>query len=62
MTGCLAKMAVLYAHGEMKVGNKLVGTSIIAAEFHCRIDRVGEINAKPTIDPIISGRNWGIGT
>ena len=54
-------MAVLYAHGEMKVGNKFVGTSIIDAEFHCRIDSVGEIYGKPTINSIISSRNWGIG-
>lgn len=54
-------MAVLYVCGEMKVGNKFVGTSIIDAEFHCKIDSVGEINGKPAINPIISGRAWGIG-
>ena len=60
-TGCSARMAVLYARGEMKVGDKFVGTSIIDTEFHCRIDSVGEINGKPAIKPIISGRAWVTG-
>ena len=60
-TGCSARMAVLYARGEMKVGDKFVGTSIIDTEFHCRIDSVGEINGKPAINPIISGRAWVTG-
>ena len=60
-TGCSARMAVLYARGEMKVGDKFVGTSIIDTEFHCRIESVGEINGKPAIKPIISGRAWVTG-
>lgn len=61
MTGCSARMAVLYVCGEMKVGDKFAGTSIIETKFPCRTDSVGENNGKPTINPIISGGNWVVG-
>lgn len=54
-------MAVLYVCGELKVGDKFAGTSIIETKFPCRTDSVGENNGKPTINPIISGGNWVVG-
>src|SRR5262249_52438238 len=61
-TGCSARMAVLHAKGQMKVGDKFVGTSPIDTEFHCSIESEVDINGKLGIRPIISGRAWVIGT
>lgn len=61
-TGCSARMAVLFARGEMKVGDRFVGRSIIDTEFHCRIDSEADINGTAGISPVISGRAWVIGT
>lgn len=61
-TGCSARMAVLHARGQMKVGDRFVGTSIIDTEFHCSIDSEAELDGKPAINPIISGRAWIVGT
>ncbi len=61
-TGCSARMAVLHARGQMQIGDRFVGRSIIDTEFHCRIDRAETINGKPGISPIISGRAWIVGT
>ncbi|KQQ85744.1 proline racemase family protein [Aureimonas sp. Leaf324] len=61
-TGCSARMAVLHARGQMKVGDRFVGRSILDTEFHCSIDSEVEINGKAAIRPIISGRAWVIGT
>ena len=61
-TGCSARMAVLHARGQMKVGDRFLGTSLLETEFHCRIDAEVDINGKPGISPIIAGRAWVIGT
>jgi proline racemase len=61
-TGCSARMAVLHAKGEMKAGDKFIGRSLLGTEFHCGIDNEVDINGKPGISPIISGRAWVIGT
>lgn len=61
-TGCSARMAVLHAKGQMKVGDKFVGTSLLDTEFHCSINQELNINGTSAISPIISGRAWIIGT
>ncbi|ANM11472.1 MULTISPECIES: trans-3-hydroxy-L-proline dehydratase [unclassified Rhizobium] len=61
-TGCSARMAVLHAKGQIKAGEKFVGTSLLDTEFHCSIDSEVDINGKSGIIPIISGRAWVIGT
>ncbi|MDO9416154.1 trans-3-hydroxy-L-proline dehydratase [Pararhizobium sp.] len=61
-TGCSARMAVLHARGEMKVGDRFVGRSIIGTEFHCSIDAETSVGGRPAIFPIISGRAWITGT
>lgn len=61
-TGCSARMAALHARGRMRVGDRFVGRSIIDTEFHCSIADAVELNGKPAISPIISGRAWIIGT
>jgi proline racemase len=61
-TGCSARMAVLHARGQMRVGDSFVGRSIIGTEFHCGIDGEVDIGGIPGILPVISGRAWVIGT
>ncbi len=61
-TGCSARMAVLHARGEMQVGDRFIGRSIIDSEFHCRIESAVDIGGKPGIVPVISGRAWITGT
>ncbi|QLF71808.1 proline racemase family protein (plasmid) [Peteryoungia desertarenae] len=61
-TGCSARMAVLHAKGQMKVGDRFTGISILDTEFHCSIDKLEEVNGTPAIVPIVSGRAWIIGT
>lgn len=57
-TGCSARMAVLNARGQMKVGDRFVGRSILGSEFHCRIDAALTVGGRAGISPIISGRAW----
>jgi proline racemase len=57
-TGCSARMAVLHARGQMKVGDRFIGTSIIGTEFDCHIDSEVSVGGRPAIRPVISGRAW----
>jgi proline racemase len=61
-TGCSARMAVLHAKGQMKIGDRFIGSSIIGTEFHCRIHSELSIGGKAGISPVISGRAWVTGT
>jgi proline racemase len=61
-TGCSARMAVLHARGELAIGEPFQGRSIIDSRFDCMIDEEVEINRKPAIVPIITGRAWITGT
>jgi proline racemase len=61
-TGCSARMAVLYASGEMQVGDRFIANSIIGSRFDCTIldrTRIGNVVA---IIPTIRGRAWITGT
>lgn len=57
-TGCSARMAVLHAKGQLKVGARFIGRSIIGSEFICAIASVTEVAGRPAIVPMISGRAW----
>lgn len=61
-TGCSARMAVLHAKQQLRVGDQFIGTSVLGGEFHCRIDSQVEIESRAAIIPIISGRAWILGT
>lgn len=61
-TGCSARMAVLLAKGQMKVGDRFIGQSILGTEFDCRIDSELLVGDRPGISPIISGQAWITGT
>ncbi|MCO3050360.1 hypothetical protein FA249_10730, partial [Pseudomonas aeruginosa] len=57
-TGCSARMAVLQAKGQLRVGERFVGRSIIGSEFHCHIESLTELGGRPAILPCLSGRAW----
>ncbi len=57
-TGCSARMAVLYARGEMQADEEFVAHSIIGSRFDCSIAEVTEVAGRPAIIPSIRGRGW----
>ncbi len=57
-TGCSARMAVLHARGELLVGDRLIGRSIIDSRFDCRIVAEARVGERPAIVPAIRGRAW----
>ena len=61
-TGLSARLAVLYAKGNMKLGDTLVARSIIESEFLGRIEEEVTLGATAAIRPSISGRAWITGT
>lgn len=61
-TGCSARMAVLHAKGQMKVGDRFIGTSITGTEFDCLIDAEVSVGDRPGIRPVIGGSAWITGT
>lgn len=61
-TGCSARMAVLHAKGQLAVGERYIGRSIVGSEFHCRIDSVTQVADRSAIVPCLSGRAWITGT
>ncbi|MCO5153004.1 MULTISPECIES: trans-3-hydroxy-L-proline dehydratase [unclassified Shinella] len=61
-TGCSARMAVLHARGQIKVGQSFSGYSILDSRFDCRIVGETTVGGRPAIVPEISGRAWVTGT
>ena len=61
-TGCSARMAVLHARGQMKMGDTYRARSIIGSTFACRIFERDAVAGRPAIVPVISGRAWITGT
>ncbi len=61
-TGVSARMAVLRAKGQMSVGEKFVGLSIIGSRFDGQILEVVKLGDRDAIIPTISGRAWITGT
>ena len=61
-TGCSARMAVLHARGDLRVGQRFVGRSIIGSEFHCRVEDEVPVGGRTGITCSISGRAWITGT
>ena len=61
-TGCSARMAVLYAKGLMKVGDRFVANSIIGSRFDCAILDSVNLGNVMAIIPTIRGRGWITGT
>lgn len=61
-TGCSARMAVLHARGELGVGERFVGRSIIGSTFECRIEGTTAVAGRPAVIPTIGGRAFVTGT
>ena len=57
-TALSAKMAVLEARGEIKIGQKIKAISIIGSTFEGKIVEKCNINGTSAIIPEISGRGW----
>ena len=57
-TALSAKMAVLEAKGEMKIGQKIKAISIIGSSFEGKIIEKCNLNGTCAIIPEISGRGW----
>lgn len=61
-TGCSARLAVLHARNQIKLGDKFVGISILDSEFHCGIEEETTVGDVAAIRPYISGRGFITGT
>lgn len=61
-TGCSARMAVMQARGEMAVGDRYTGRSIIGGRFDCSIASATTLGDRAAIIPTIRGRGWITGT
>ncbi|MDF1793731.1 MAG: proline racemase family protein [Thalassobaculaceae bacterium] len=57
-TGCSARMAVLHAKGQLAMGQRFVGTSLIDSRFDCRVEAVEERAGRIWITPSLEGRAW----
>ncbi len=57
-TGCSARMALMRARDELKVGEPYRGLSILGSVFGCRIEAETTVGGLPAIIPSISGRAW----
>lgn len=60
-TAVSARMAVLSARGQMKVGQTFTATSIIGSTFKGKIAGVATVGDKSAIIPEITGRGWVTG-
>src|SRR5690606_29127923 len=61
-TGCSARMALLHARGQIRLGQSFSGYSILDSRFDCRIVGETTVGGRPAIVPEISGRAWITGT
>jgi proline racemase len=61
-TGTCARMAVLHARGQMRVGDTMVHESLIGSRFVGRIASETTVAGRTAIVPTVSGRAWITGT
>ena len=57
-TGVSARMAVLQAKDQMKVGERFIAYSIIGSRFDGQIVNATQVGDKQGIVPVITGRAW----
>jgi proline racemase len=57
-TGTSARLAVLHARGQIRVGEPFVSTSPLGTEFHAEIRDTTSLAGHPAVIPSISGRAW----
>ena len=61
-TGCSARLAVMLARGEIAVGERFIGTSILGTRFDCVIRSTTKVGDRRAVIPSIKGRAWITGT
>ncbi len=61
-TGCSARLAVMHARGEIEVGERFIGESIIGSLFDCAIVEETTVGTLPAISPQLAGRGYITGT
>lgn len=57
-TGSSARMAVLHARGELALGARYRGRSIIGTTFECQVAEEVNLAGRPAILPVVTGRAW----
>jgi proline racemase len=57
-TGTCARLALMHARGEIKVGERFVHESIIGTKFDGEIFETGTIACTPSVSVAITGRAW----
>jgi proline racemase len=57
-TGTSARLALLHARGELKVGEPFRHTSILDTVFDCRVVGTTQTGSVPAVIPEVSGRAW----
>ena len=57
-TGCSARLALLHHQGVLKVGDTMIGRSIIDSQFECKIEDEVMIGDKKGITPSVAGQAW----
>ena len=57
-TGLSARLALLHARGQMKVGDEMAHASVIGSQFNGRIVRETQVGDRPAIVPAIRGSAW----
>ena len=60
-TGTAAKLAIMHARGELKVGERLEARSIIDSVFTAEISATAQVGPRSAVIPRISGRAWIFG-
>ncbi|MGO2860466.1 MAG: proline racemase family protein [Brevibacterium sp.] len=57
-TGSSARLALLHARGELRVGETFIHRSITGSEFTCEIDGLSSVGDYEAVIPAIAGRAW----
>lgn len=57
-TGSSARMALMHARGELKVGERFLHTSILDTEFACAIEAEARVGDGPAVVTRVAGRAW----
>ena len=57
-TGCSARLALMHARGQAKIGDEVAFHSVLGSEFTARIESETEIGKHKAIIPSITGSAW----
>ncbi|MEM1144578.1 MAG: proline racemase family protein [Pseudomonadota bacterium] len=61
-TGASARLALMHARGDARVGTQVLFRSVLGSEFRADIVRETRVGTKPAVIPRVSGRAWITGT